>query len=304
LLDGWDYVASVPAHGDSLYSLVVPTLADSNVSGIHWSAFMVRAATALPLTFFPSPVDSGYSVDNLPPAPPSPFSAAYSDGATHLTWGPNGEADLWYYTLHRGSTSGFVPGPGNLLATVDVTGFDDLGPAGGYYKLAAVDVNGNVSGYALVTPQGTVGVEGEGRLALALGRAGPNPSRDGRVLLSITLPADAPARLELLMRFLAVVLALIATPAAAVTVDGQLDPDYGVALSTQTTQTSLGDMVTGFETYASELDGAFGCVEGGVLHPVPQRAAHLRESAPGLHRRGLRRAESAAQRQSRRRLLY
>ncbi|MGH7725601.1 MAG: hypothetical protein ACREOU_09250 [Candidatus Eiseniibacteriota bacterium] len=58
----------------------------------------------------------------------------------------------------------------------------------------------------------------------------------------------------------------MASPVDAVIVDGQLDPEYGPALSTQTTQTSLGDQVTGFEYFAAELDGAFGFVVGGNLH--------------------------------------
>lgn len=50
--------------------------------------------------------------------------------------------------------------------------------------------------------------------------------------------------------------------AGAVPVDGLLDPAYGVALSTQTTQTSLG--LDPFDD--SELDEAFGYVEGDTLH--------------------------------------
>lgn len=198
-LDGWDYVASVPAHGDAIYSVVVPTLVDSSVAyGMRRTTFMVRATTLAPTTYFDSSPDSGYSVDNLPPVPPAALAASYGGGATHLTWSPNPEADLWYYTLHRGGSAGFVPGPGNQIATTGSPGYDDAGPAGGYYKLAAVDVNGNISGYALLTPQATTGVPGAGPLAFALTNAGTNPVRDGRVQMRVTLPAGTPASLELL----------------------------------------------------------------------------------------------------------
>jgi hypothetical protein len=50
--------------------------------------------------------------------------------------------------------------------------------------------------------------------------------------------------------------------AGAVPVDGVLDPGYGAALSTQTTQTSLGLSPSG----SSELDEAFGYVGGDTLH--------------------------------------
>ena len=55
-------------------------------------------------------------------------------------------------------------------------------------------------------------------------------------------------------------------PAGAVAVDGVLDPEYGASLSTQTTQTSLGDSPQGDNFFGSELDEAFGYIESGVLH--------------------------------------
>jgi hypothetical protein len=99
-VDGWDFVGTLSAYADSAYNLVVPTLADSNSSGLHASVFFVRAATATPSVYFDSAPDTGWSVDNLPPAPPAPFTGAYVAGATHLHWGRNSEPDLWYYRLY------------------------------------------------------------------------------------------------------------------------------------------------------------------------------------------------------------
>src|SRR5204862_2686654 len=60
--------------------------------------------------------------------------------------------------------------------------------------------------------------------------------------------------------------------AHATTIDGQRDPEYGPALSTQTTQTSLGDTPPGYNPFSpltmaigSELDGAHGFVSGSTL---------------------------------------
>src|SRR5262249_42955456 len=108
-LAGWDYLSSVPANAEDEYDVVVPTLADSNGTGIHRSAFRVRASTATPGQYYDSAPDSGYSVDNLPPAPPTPFTAAFLNGVTNLHWGANTEPDLWYYALYRGSSPDFVP---------------------------------------------------------------------------------------------------------------------------------------------------------------------------------------------------
>lgn len=198
MLDGWDYVASVPAHGDAIYSVVVPTLVDSSIAqGMRRSVFFVRAATATPTTFFDSPADSGYSVDNLPPVPPAAFAATYSGGATHLAWNPNAESDLWYYALNRGASAGFTPNAGNRIAATGALGHDDVGASGSFYKLAAVDVNGNISGYTLITPA-TTSTPGAGALKLSLALAGSNPSRGTRLSFSLALPDDSPARLELL----------------------------------------------------------------------------------------------------------
>jgi hypothetical protein len=153
LAAGWDFVTTVPASAEDEYSVLVPTLADSTItSGQHWTAFKIRARTATPGVYYESYADSSYSVDNLSPATPAPFAGIFSGGPSQLHWGANHEADFDHYALHRGGTAGFTPGPGNLVATPSDTGYVDGGSSWSYYKLAAVDVNGNASGYALVTP--------------------------------------------------------------------------------------------------------------------------------------------------------
>ena len=127
----------------------MPTLADSNSSGFHKSVFFVRALTATPTTYYDSAPDSGYSVDNLPPVPPAPFTAAYTSGATRLHWGASSEPDFWYYKLYRGNSAGFATNAGSLVVSKSDTGYVDTGAAGSYYKLSAVDVNGNESNLAL-----------------------------------------------------------------------------------------------------------------------------------------------------------
>jgi DNA-binding beta-propeller fold protein YncE len=198
LLAGWDWVTSVPAFCDAEYNVVVPTLADSNLTGMHWSVFLIRAATAAPGVYYDSPPDSGYSVDNLPPVPPQPFTGAYVVEATHLHWGQNREPDLWYYRIYRGNSADFVPGPGNFISAQSDTGYVDPGPAGRYYKLSAVDVNGNESLFALLTPSGTVDVPAGENLGFALGAVHPNPARGDHVTVEFVLARPDQARLELL----------------------------------------------------------------------------------------------------------
>ncbi|MFI5371369.1 MAG: FG-GAP-like repeat-containing protein, partial [Candidatus Eisenbacteria bacterium] len=198
MLAGWDYLATVPATADGAYDVVVPTLADSNGSGFHRATIMVRAATTTPSVYYDSAPDSGYSVDNLPPAPPAPFTATYTNGATRLHWGANGEADLWYYRVYRGGSADFVPGAGNLIATRGDTGYVDVGAAGSYYKLSAVDVNGNESPFASLGPNGTTAVPSSNTVTFALEGVRPNPSSGERLSVSFALPTANAAKLELL----------------------------------------------------------------------------------------------------------
>ena len=197
-LEGWDYVLTVPARGDTSYYAVIPTLADSNGTGTHWSNFFVSATTSNPTTNFWSAPDSGYSVDNLPPAVPAPLTGAYAAGATALHWGRNTEPDLGYYRVYRGSSAGFVPSPGNLIATRSDTGYVDPGPSGGYYALSAVDVNGYESGFARLAPGGTLAVNESGSLAFALAGPRPSPARGGRLSVEFSLALPLAARIELL----------------------------------------------------------------------------------------------------------
>jgi len=190
-LDGWDFVGTTPATTDSAYDLVVPTLADSNASGTHDATFLVRAQTGTPSLYFDSAPDSGYAVDNLPPAPPAPFTGAYVSGATDLQWGGNREPDFWYYALYKGASSSFVPGAGNRIATLSQTSYADPGPAGSWYKLSAIDVNGNESGYAVLGPDGTTAVGGP-RLPATLWLSPPNPNpASGGATLRFGLPRAA-----------------------------------------------------------------------------------------------------------------
>jgi hypothetical protein len=196
LLAGWEFVAAAPAHAESEYQLVVPTLVDSNaVSGAVPSVFFVRAATATPAIYFDSCPDSGWSVDNLAPATPAPFTAVRVGGSTALHWGANREPDLAVYRLYRGASLDFVPGSANLVAETPDTGYVDVA-APAYYKLSAVDRNGNESAFATLVPTEPVGVLAV-PIALALGRAMPNPA-SREVALALELPVAARVRLEVL----------------------------------------------------------------------------------------------------------
>ena len=190
----WDFILDVPARGEDEYNAVVPTLADSNATGMHWSVFFVSGVTDDPFVYHDSAPDSGYSVDNLAPAPPAAFALTRVDDTNEMVWEESPEEDFAYYTLHRGESEGFVPDEDNLVATLIETTYDDVAPILSFYTVAAVDFNGNVSLYALALPD-VVGVPDEaGTLALALRIVSPVSDQ---VIVEFVLPTGQPANLRL-----------------------------------------------------------------------------------------------------------
>jgi hypothetical protein len=127
---------------------------------------------------------------------PSPFTAAYISGATHLHWGACPASDFATFRLYRGASADFDPSPGNLLLATTDTSFVHPGVAGSWYKLSAVDANGHVSGFAVVGPGQTTSVTSPS-VSFALEGPRPNPAVGGRLRVHFALPGDAPAMLEL-----------------------------------------------------------------------------------------------------------
>jgi hypothetical protein len=148
-LGEWEWVVTIPAFGETLYSDVVPTLKDSTIAeGIYWSVFFIRAGTDNPTVYFDSPVDSGYSLDNLSPSAPTGLLASHEPGVTRLTWDMTTAPDFDYYTLYRDTESGFTPDLSNRLGfAIDSTFVDSTGQLGMtyYYLVSATDFSGNES---------------------------------------------------------------------------------------------------------------------------------------------------------------
>ena len=160
--------------------------ATGSASTIYWEFVASQPALHIVTGYsYLAATTGGYSVDNLPPYTPLSLIGTRAPGSTALHWAPNTDADLANYRVYRGSSAGFVPGPGNLISSPPDTGFAD--PATGYYyKLSAVDAHGNESGFALLTPSGLTNVPDPSDV-LALSAPSPNPSAAG-VLLRLTLP--------------------------------------------------------------------------------------------------------------------
>ncbi|MGD1047199.1 MAG: FlgD immunoglobulin-like domain containing protein [Candidatus Krumholzibacteriaceae bacterium] len=160
----WELVASFGACEQSIYLCRAATLADSTASGIPWAVVFVTAHTTNPAIWYASAVDSGYSVDNIPPFAPRGVLADqhYTPPGLALSWDPNTEDDLSHYAIYRGTSGGFVPSPGNRVATPSGAEWFDAAwrwSSGYYYKIAAVDIHDNQSAVALVAPSDVTGAD-------------------------------------------------------------------------------------------------------------------------------------------------
>jgi FlgD Ig-like domain len=154
LLDlGWVQAAEVSAHAAvDGYVMDAPTDADSTIAlGQHYSVFFIRAATGLLGTYYDSPIDSGYSLDNL--APGVPLNFAFNAG--NLTWKESAAPDFDYFTVYGSNTDSF-----GAATVVDYS----VGPAMDvtaspyvYYFVTATDFSGNEGKPAKINTLSDVG---------------------------------------------------------------------------------------------------------------------------------------------------
>lgn len=152
----WTFVATVPVSGQSQYAFIAPTLFDSTKSGGQkYSAFYIGGSTSDGTnTFYASPIDSGYSTNNLFPSMVAGVTAGSSSKGVTLSWTRSTnpvDNDLEKYVIYRGTTAGFTPNPASPYATAKDVSYLDGGVTTGstyYYKIGAVDKAGNAGPYS------------------------------------------------------------------------------------------------------------------------------------------------------------
>jgi hypothetical protein len=102
--------------------------------------------------------------------------------------------------VYRGLTEGFVPGTGTLIASPNDTTLLDGGwrwSSGYYYKVSAIDIHGNESGFALLRPDGVTDVETPKAPATSfLLQNYPNPfNPTTRVAFGLAAPSNVSLRI-------------------------------------------------------------------------------------------------------------
>ena len=146
----WENVGTVNAEGLEGYSCNVTTLSDSGPQGVPLYYFMVRAKSYSSSMYWNSSPDSGYSVDNLPPiSPQNPAILPLAAGPIRVHWNEdNADPDVGYYSIYRGTATGFpVNNSTRLRNTSDTTVTDATTEVGQqyYYRVTTVDIHGNES---------------------------------------------------------------------------------------------------------------------------------------------------------------
>jgi hypothetical protein len=148
----WDFIESVPAVRFQQYSFVAPTLYDSTQAwGIRWSVFKISAHTVNNFRVYFSDPDSGYSVDNLPPAPPTNPIARVDAGTVTLEWNPPPDPDVAGYWIYRSSAPNFIPTESHRVGSTYATNFYDRNTGNNealYYRIAAFDTSGNMGRFS------------------------------------------------------------------------------------------------------------------------------------------------------------
>ncbi len=189
-VEGWDWLTWMPAYGDEIYQYVAPTLCDSTEDGgVCWSAFFIRASTPDHFTYYDSPPDSGYSIDNLAPGPPENLRW---DGPALLAWDESADEDFGYFTVY-GSEIDSLDGSAEVIGHTSETGMDVSGETYSYFHVTATDLNGNEGGSSsiesvLVTPEVFI------PSVYALRASSPNPFNTVTIV-SFDLPDAVTVRL-------------------------------------------------------------------------------------------------------------
>jgi len=148
-LNDWAWLTHIDAVSDSTYSAQVNTSSDSSASGVTFNRYLVHALNEDSSKIWRSLVDSGYSIDNLPPEGVSSLNAnVLPDSSVELTWSPNlVDTDIRSYLLIRQDSTNILLPPIVLGSILDTSFLDTTYQPGtsSVYTVVVEDVHDNQS---------------------------------------------------------------------------------------------------------------------------------------------------------------
>ncbi len=198
----YDFIAYVPSRGMQFYSLVAPTLIDSNkyTSPMEYESEFMITGHYDDWDFIDGGINFGYSKDNIHPGVPSSFTlTAITTTYSDLQWNVSADDDFQYFELYR-STDGDFAGLTPIAQLVETNYHDEISNAGMvyHYMLKAVDANGNISDASRVVRTFTTSLGGKEQLPdeYSLNQNYPNPFNP-TTLIEFALPLASEVSLEI-----------------------------------------------------------------------------------------------------------
>ncbi len=179
--------------GATILEATVPTLRDA-VPGDSARTRVQIVAIAGAMSFVSAP-DSGSSLDNIGPQAVLALSAFIDGPITRLAWQRSPSPDAVLHRVHRGTFSAFPADSSTLIAATPDTSLTLAYSIPAFYKVLALDDNGNKGMEAWVRSGTTLDVAPT-ELSFEFARPSPDPSA-GLVLLRFALPEEREVRLEL-----------------------------------------------------------------------------------------------------------
>jgi hypothetical protein len=224
--NNWHMMDGVAATGqEPYYTHEISTFGDSSANHLILSKVRIEAVRTDQSPGYYSPIDSAYSIDNLAPPAPSGFDAVamHQDLEIVLSWLPVEAADLIYVAVYQGATSGFDPTSGSPVAQVfapdtSVVIADLTTDIHYYFRVAAVDTNGNRSDFSSEAAALLLGVNGDRLIPEAFELHSPFPNPFNPVT---TLRYDLPR----ISRVSLIVYDVLGRKVKRL-LDGQLEPGY------------------------------------------------------------------------------
>ena len=136
-----DGLAQIPAIQGDNYQFVASTINDSISTGTHAEAYYITAHTDQPWTYYTSSVDSGYSVDNIPPFAPDSIDVMIGSGELLASWEDLNNPDILLYEVFK---------DGELLTQTAVSQFtDSIGyGSSAIYTIRGIDIHENVGPFS------------------------------------------------------------------------------------------------------------------------------------------------------------